>query len=309
MNVETRTRTLEQCLACGGQEIRPLPMRYEYMGLRFPAAECTRCGMRFLRVQPTGETLEAMYSVAYFEQDFRCGRSDATSADESAFADENRGLVDRFERLRVSEGRSRAGRLLEVGPAYGLLLKHARDRGWQVKGVELSSEAAAHARSSGLDVVTGSLESAGLPADAFDVVYMGDVLEHVPDCLVTLAHVARVLAPGGHLFLRGPITTNSLARRAGLALYGLAGRDIVLREPPYHLWEFTPRSLERLVRSAGLGEVRMEQAKIPPGRAHGSKGVLQRAAMSAFDVLNLPLTRAFNVFGDRVVLTARKPER
>ena len=67
--------------------------------------------------------------------------------------------------------------------------------------------------------------------------------------------------------------------------------------------------IERLVRSAGLGEVRMEQAKIPPGRAHGSKGALQRAAMSAFDVFNLPLTRAFNAFGDRVVLTARKPER
>src|SRR5258707_804355 len=86
-------------------------------------------------------------------------------------------------------------------------------------------------------------QSTSLPAAAFDVVYMGDVLEHVPDCRADLAEVARVLAPGGYLYLRGPTTTNSLARRAGLTAFAIAGRDIVLREPPYHLWEFTPRSL------------------------------------------------------------------
>lgn len=135
---------------------------------------------------------------------------------------------------------------------------------------------------------------------------MGDVLEHVPDCRATLAEVARVLAPGGHLYLRGPITTNSIARRAGLALYRLAGRDIVLREPPYHLWEFTPRPLARLLRAVGLSVLQMRQSKIPAGRPHGEKGPAQRLAMFVFDVANLPLTRFFNICGDRVVLIARK---
>lgn len=297
------TRTLEHCLACGSRELARAAMRYDWQGARFPAARCLRCGMLFLRVQPVGETLMNMYSAEYFEQDFRCGRSDARSTDEPAFRSENDGLLDTLESWR---GQSR---LLEVGCAAGLLLKRARERGWQVTGVELSGDAVANARALGLDVHQGTLEDAALSADAFDVVYMGDVLEHVPDCRATLAQVARLLAPGGRAVIRGPITTHSLARRLGLALYGALGRDIVLREPPYHLWEFRPDSLERLARAVGLQVVAIEQSKIPPGPRYGRKSALQALVMNAIDALNVPLTRAFNVLGDRAVLVARKPAR
>lgn len=297
-----KTRTLGRCLACGHEGgFRPLAMRYEWQGTAFPAAECPACAMRFLRVQPEGASLAALYSAEYFETDFRCGRSDTHSFDEASFREENAGLLDRFERYRGQ------GRLLEVGCASGWLLRHAAERGWRVTGVELSAEAVAHARGLGLDVRQGTLEEADLPAASFDLVYMGDVLEHVPDCGVTAARVAGLLAPGGHFFLRGPITTHSLARSLALAACGALGSAIVLREPPYHLWEFTPRSLRGLMARAGLEVVALEQAKIPPGRAHGRKGAAARAAMAAIDAVNVPITRAFNALGDRVVLVARRP--
>jgi len=132
------------------------------------------------------------------------------------------------------------------------------------------------------------------------------VLEHVPDCRAVLAETARLLKTGGHLYLRGPITTNSLARRLALALYGALGRTIVLREPPYHLWEFTPGPLEHLFASAGLEVISARQSKIPPGRAHGEKSPLQRLAMGAVDAINLPLTRLLNAAGDRIVMVGRK---
>lgn len=296
------TRTLERCLVCGhGGPFAPLAMRYEWQGTTFPAAECPRCAMRFLRVQPAGESLAAMYSAEYFETDFRCGRSERHSFDEAAFRAENAGLLERFERHRGQ------GRLLEVGCASGWLLRHAAERGWRVTGVELSAEAVAHARGLGLDVRQGTLGDAGLAAGSFDLVYMGDVLEHVPDCRESAEQVAGLLAPGGHFFLRGPITTNSLARSLALGACGLLGRELVLREPPYHLWEFTPRSLRGLLSRVGFDLVALEQAKIPPGRAHGRKSAAQRAAMAALDTLNVPITRAFNALGDRVVLVARRP--
>lgn len=298
-----QTRTLDHCLACGSRRLARVAMRYEWQGGRFPAARCRDCGMLFLSVQPVGETLARMYSAEYFEQDFRCGRSDARSTDEAAFRAENDGLLDRLEPLRAQ------GRLLEVGCASGLLLKRARERGWKVTGVELSPEAVAQARSLGLDVREGTLNDARLAADSYDVVFMGDVLEHVPDCRETLAEVARVLVPGGHAVVRGPITTHSLARRAGLFLYGSLGRDIVLREPPYHLWEFRPGSLAALARRCGLEVVAIEQSKIPPGRPHGQKSAAQALVMNLLDRVNLPLTRAFNTLGDRAVVVARKPLR
>ncbi len=205
-----------------------------------------------------------------------------------------------FEKL------AKPGRLLEVGCGPGWLLDAARKRGWEVQGVELSADAAAHAKSLGLDVFHGDLVSANLPAEWFDVVYMGDVLEHVPDCRDALAEVARLLKPRGWLSLRGPITTNSLARRLGLWLYGAAQRDIVLREPPYHLWEFTPAALRRLLEVVGFQVAEMQQSKIPPGQVHGRKTALQQAVMRGLDTVNEPLTERFNLLGDRVTVTARK---
>jgi SAM-dependent methyltransferase len=297
--VPLTTRTLERCPACGGGDLAPLALRYEFRG-RFPLVECRKCGMRFLAVQPDDAGLRELYGAAYFERDFRCGRSESDSFSEAAFRGENQGLLDAFAALRTP------GRLLEVGCASGWLLRHAAERGWQARGVELSGDAVAHARSLGLEVFHGDLASAGLPGASFDLIYMGDVLEHVPDPRRVVDEVARLLAPGGYFYLRGPITTHSLARRLGLAVMGLAGRDIVLREPPYHVLEFTPRSLRGLVERAGLEVVSMRQSKIPPGRAHGEKTAFERSIMAGIDRVNAPLTRLFNVWGDRVVMVARK---
>ena len=296
-----QTRSLDLCLACGSRRLDAVAMCYEWQGARFPAVHCAECGMLFLRIQPTGETLARMYDAGYFEQDFRCGRSVARSDDEAAFRAENDGLLDRLEPLRGE------GRLLEVGCSSGLLLKRARERGWNVSGVELSPEAVAQARAHGLDVHQGTLQDSGFAPGSFDMVFLGDVLEHVPDCRETLREVERVLVPGGHVMVRGPITTHSLARRAGLFFYGVAGREIVLREPPYHLWEFRPRSLAALARRCGLDVVGIEQSKIPPGKPHGQKSAAQALAMNLIDWVNLPLTRSFHVFGDRALMLARKP--
>jgi SAM-dependent methyltransferase len=291
--------TLTRCLACGGARLRPLALAYAWRGERYPLAECRSCRMRFLSRRPRDPA--ARYDAAYFESDFRCGRSAATSFDEAAFRGETAGLLDAFASLGPP------GRLLEVGCASGWLLKHGRERGWQVQGVEIAAEAVAHARGLGLEVFHGDLLQAALPASSFDLVYMGDVLEHVPDCRAVLEETARVLAPGGWLYLRGPTTTHSLARSLALAAFGALGRTIVLEEPPYHLWEFTPGALAGLMRTVGLEVARVRQSKIPPGHARGRKSGLERAAMAALDALNVPLTAALNVCGDRVVMIARRP--
>ena len=297
------TRRIERCLNCGEGDLRPLPFAYEFRG-SFPAVRCPRCGLFFLAVQPTADGLAELYSAAYFESDFRCGRSDVAYADEAAFRVENEGLLAAFD--AVVPPRAAPRRLLEVGCAGGWLLKHARERGWDPKGVELSADAASRARALGLDVFHGDLAGAAYAAASFDLVYMGDVLEHVPDCRAVLVEIARVLVPGGRLFLRGPITTHSLARRLALAVCGATGRTIVLHEPPYHLWEFRPGSLERLLESTGFRLESLRQAKIPPGRTHGRKSWLERGAMLAIDLLNAPITAAFNAFGDRIQLVARR---
>jgi SAM-dependent methyltransferase len=293
--------TLDHCLACRGRQLTPLALAYEHAGHRYPMVECASCGMRFLAVQPSPRMLAAFYDATYFESEFRCGRATASSFDERAFREETAGLLDAFAALGAS------GRLLDVGCASGALLGHAAERGWQARGVEIAPDAVARARARGLDVFQGDLLAARLPAAHFDLVYMGDVLEHATDCRAVVDEVARILKPGGLLYLRGPITTHSLARALALGACRALGRTLVLHEVPYHLWEFRPAPLRRLVESAGLAVVRLRQSKIPPGRARGRKSPLERAVMGTIDLVNLPLTAAFNARGDRIVLVARKP--
>jgi SAM-dependent methyltransferase len=314
-HLPAEVETLGRCLACGGRSLRPQALAYVHEDRRYPLVECRACGMRFLDPRPAPATLARFYDAAYFESDFRCGRSDATAYDDAAFRDEHQGLLDAFSQYGApgppgSSGSPGSpgsnGRLLDVGCATGGLLSAAIARGWQAEGVEISAEAAAHARARGLTVFQGDLIAARFPDQSFDLVYMGDVLEHVPDCRAVVDEVARVLRPGGRFYLRGPITTHSLARGLALAFAAATGRTLTLHEVPYHLWEFTPGSLTRLVERAGLRVEHLRQSKIPLGHAHGRKSAFERAALAAFDAFNLPLTALFNVRGDRVVLVARK---
>ncbi len=60
------------------------------------------------------------------------------------------------------------------------------------------SDAAAHARGQGLNVITGAADEAMLAGLApFDVIVLLDVIEHLPDPAGTLALCERHLNPGG----------------------------------------------------------------------------------------------------------------
>jgi hypothetical protein len=113
-----------------------------------------------------------------------------------------------------------------------------------------------------------------------------------------------VLVPGGVLALRGPLTTNSIARHLGLAMMEAFGRRLALREPPYHLWEFEPHTLTELTRVAGLAVESFRQSKTPPSFVkRRGPGAL---AVAALDGLNALWTGMVGTLGDRCTMVARK---
>jgi SAM-dependent methyltransferase len=291
---------LAACPSCGGHTFRDLPFEYEYRGATFPGGECAQCGLRGLTVQPAPAEFAVMYARGYFEGgDARCGHVGDYFAERPALLADGARLAGWFESLRGG----RPGRLLEVGCAAGATLEAAAARGWTVFGVEYSADAAAEARAHGVPVFVGGLAEGRVPDMAYDVVFMGDVLEHVPDPAATLREVHRVLAPGGALALRGPMATHSLARRLGITF--MKGRKLKLAEPPYHLWEFEPATLQALTRDAGLRVESFRQSKTPPSFA--KRRGAQALAVAALDAGNAAWTALTGTLGDRCTMVARRP--
>jgi SAM-dependent methyltransferase len=264
----------------------------------FPGARCPDCGFVFLRRQPTGAGFERLYDSEYFQSDYHCGHEERPY-----FATESEQTAASSVLLEWIESAASRGRILEVGCAGGYFLHAAQERGWAGVGVEISPAASAFAREElGLDVRTGSLEKAGFESASFDAAFMGDVLEHVPEPMETLAELHRILRPGGALLLAGPLTINSIDRRLGLGIYRALGRTKTLRQPPYHLTEFTPATQRAALERAGFRVQWLRQSKIrPTGRNVRDRHPLEHLAKFLSDSLNWAVTAATGRLGDRFV--------
>ncbi|MFQ5791518.1 MAG: methyltransferase domain-containing protein [Acidobacteriota bacterium] len=152
------------------------------------------------------------------------------------------------EALVEIERYHRPGRLLEVGAALGLFLEEARQRGWEVIGIEPSLWASEQARRRNLEIHTGTLDDFDPGGEQFDVVALWDVLEHLADPLAALRRISELLKSGGIL---GFTTVN----------IGGLGAKLFRRRWPWlmrmHLHYFTRQSLKELVRREGFQLLRL----------------------------------------------------
>src|SRR4029077_18210111 len=95
---------------------------------------------------------------------------------------DSRQLQMRWLIERAVEARPGAKTLLDIGAAAGLLVKLARERGLDAQGVEPSHGlVAAAARMHGVELIQGTIPHERLHGMRFDIVFLADVIEHVPD--------------------------------------------------------------------------------------------------------------------------------
>jgi 2-polyprenyl-6-hydroxyphenyl methylase/3-demethylubiquinone-9 3-methyltransferase len=151
----------------------------------------------------------------------------------------------------------KGARVLDVGCGAGLLSEAMAREGAQVTALDLSPQlidvARLHLLESGLDVDyrLESVESlADTQAGAFDAVTCMEMLEHVPDPAAVVAACARLLRPGGQLFV-------STLNRTPLAFaVAVVGAEYVARLLPRGTHDYRqfirPSELAAWLRAAGL---------------------------------------------------------
>lgn len=221
----------------------------------FDVVDCHDCGFRHVVPLPTPEELAATYRHDYYARE-KPLYLERHREDRDWWDVVYRRRYERLERLLGERPDGAPRTLLDVGCGPGFFLRHGADRGWRVRGVEPSAQAAAHARALGVEVVEGVLNAhlaQELAADGgpCDVVHLHQVLEHVPDPAAVLRLAGDLVAPDGLLFVAVPNDYNPLQRHAREHL----GHDPWWVVPPHHLNYFDRASLAGLLARTGFSVV------------------------------------------------------
>jgi 2-polyprenyl-3-methyl-5-hydroxy-6-metoxy-1,4-benzoquinol methylase len=205
-------------------------------GVHPPIVRCNVCGLVYANPRWDSSLVNESYSVV----------------EDPTYVEEREGRVLTFSRnLAPFENllapNSPTRRLLDVGCHIGVMIELAQARGWEAWGVEPSLWAAEQARARGLHVVTGTLATAPIPENYFDVVTMWDVIEHLTDPAAEIRHVHRVLKPGGVFAIHTIDIESTFARVMG-------ARWPWLME--MHLYYFSPRTLSKMLAQNGFRLIR-----------------------------------------------------
>lgn len=141
------------------------------------------------------------------------------------------------------------GLLLDIGCATGGFLQEAKDRGWQVEGVDLSHWAVSKAHERGIPAVhRGTIHSLPGTPERFDAVTMLDYIEHDQDTSRLLSAVQKVIRKGGCLYITTPDIGSFVAKLLGRRWWGIN---------PLHLYYFSRSSLGKMLEKHGFEIVLM----------------------------------------------------
>jgi SAM-dependent methyltransferase len=229
------------CPLCGASPSVRLAARTA-KNRQWHVAECPACQLVFTDPQPNEADIRSFY-----EGDYHSGLLSPGAA-EKAFGEK---FSDYCEWLL---GYIKPGRSLDIGCSTGLLVKKLRDHGFQAEGYEANPSSANWGRTHyGITIHDGVLDPDILPAAGYDLITMCDVLEHTLNPLKYATALRRLLRPGGHVMVTFPHvwSIESLYYRT---LSKLFGREWLWQtcSVPYHTWEFTPSTAQRVFEQAGF---------------------------------------------------------
>ncbi|MBN2328348.1 MAG: methyltransferase domain-containing protein [Candidatus Omnitrophica bacterium] len=140
-------------------------------------------------------------------------------------------------------------RFLDVGCSAGRIVRLFHNGGWRSQGIDVDPDAVAFARSQGLNVRHGTIESLKDALAAYHFITLIDVIEHVQDPAEQLSQIYEILEPGGLFYLKTPCADSLPHRFLG---------DSWL-ESCEHLHFFSRKTIVQMVEQTGFQIVGVKQ--------------------------------------------------
>ncbi len=265
----------ENCPLCGG---RPSAEMGRKDGLRI--FRCADCTVQFSEYAPDLSILPTLYDRTYFHGS-PIGYSSYLGEESLHRRRARRYLAD------LAADMSSPGSLLDVGSATGVFLDEARQRGWQVRGCEVSEWAVDQARTRfDLDVVCASFPTPLLGTQQYDALTFINVFEQLPDARAAERAARDLVRPGGLVAIETWDVDALVARLAGMKWHQYRPGDTPiylnrrsltrLFDPEYWtLIEYRPRT-KWLTLAHGLHSLGIGDEPVGNGRPPRLGGLMER---------------------------------
>jgi 2-polyprenyl-3-methyl-5-hydroxy-6-metoxy-1,4-benzoquinol methylase/ribosomal protein L37AE/L43A len=230
------------CPVCNSTDINPLLTVKDYTVSKeeFVIWQCGQCSLRFTQDVPDADTIGPYYQ----------------SEEYISHTNTSKGLVNQlYQRVRKLTLEQKAklikdttgqthGKLLDVGCGIGAFVHTMQQKGWQATGLEPDATTRKLSKELyGLELKEAS-ELFNLPPASFDAITLWHVLEHVHDLQSYIGQLKTLLKSTGLLFIAVP---NYQSVDASIYGSSWAAYDV-----PRHLYHFTPKAIQVLMKQHGL---------------------------------------------------------
>ena len=225
------------CILCGSADRTVLYFRNEWK-----VYKCVECSLGVLDPQPDNEELANLYQQEYFQSNY----NDKLLLDSPEMEQK---LKQEKHRVRFFRKFKKSGKVLDIGCGRGYFLLACRKRGYEVEGIDISTDASIYvSKELKIPVHLGDVSSINLPEKSFDVITMWHSLEHTVDPNVCMQSTHRWLKDDGLLVVDVP---NYASYDAIKTWNNWLGWQI-----PYHFYHFTKSSLFLLLSKHGFSVIR-----------------------------------------------------
>ncbi len=206
--------------------------------------ECEECDFKHIVPIPTEEELDKFYAKQFYSKE-KPQYFKRTKEDLEWWNETYKNYYRIFENYITKDNK----RLLEIGSGPGYFLKYGRDLGWDVLGIEPSVQACEYARKLDVNVIKKPFKKGGIDKyGKFDVVFMFNVLEHVPDPLIMIDDAKSLLNGDGLICIVSPNDYNPfqkiLRKNLGYQPWWLV--------PKHHINYFDFKSITKLLEKTGF---------------------------------------------------------
>ena len=220
---------------------------------KFELIDCTKCKFIHIMPLPTEAELLKFYQKEFYQKI----KPTYLKQDEK---EKKYWSMSYDEKLNILEtNKIKNKKLLDVGSGGGFFLRRAKEKGWDVLGIEPSLTAAKYAEKYKIPTITDFFEKIDFSKKKkFGAIHMNAVLEHSrsPNKILKISH--NLLEKKGMLIVEVPNEFNPLQLIAQKSLK----KDEWWVVPKEHLNYFNFKSLSKLLKRNGF-EITLKQATFP----------------------------------------------